>query len=410
MSLEWFPFKFKAFLIDTMPLNTEGKGAYLLLMLRYYDQGKPLPDDDTQLAAICGLPMDVWSRYRPALVQYFQIESGLWRHTFIDDELATARDKMEQKKAAGKASAAARKRNGRSTGAAAAVQTSDRTAVGTFAATDVATGVGTIVEADFGPSRPKKAVEAGQPTPEHQSGNESSTNVPTVVATDVRTSVLHTLHKNTVEEEGANAPSPAGLDLIGSLIDPAFQPKREVLAEAINADGVTGEELAAWLDDWRDRCETAGTRSTDWHAAWGREYHRRMIERAKAKPKPRVSVSKRRLEKIPDGWVPGESHHKIADGRGLNIIACLESFSDYLLNKRPDWKDIDAAFRNWLKSPHRTEFKRNGQAPQRRAPAPGGSILDAGARFEQRLDAAAGRAPAQDQPDGDAVVLGLPED
>jgi hypothetical protein len=211
--------------------------------------------------------------------------------------------------------------------------------------------------------------------------------------------------------EGANAPSPAGLDLIGSLIDPAFQPKREVLAEAINADGVTGEELAAWLDDWRDRCETAGTRSTDWHAAWGREYHRRMIERAKAKPKPRVSVSRRRLEKIPDGWNPNDGHAKLAGERGLDLIACIESFSDYILNKRPDWKDADAAFRQWLKSPHRTEFKRNGQAqPQRRAPAPGGSILDAGARFEQRLNAATGRAPAQDQPDGDAAVLGLSEE
>jgi hypothetical protein len=235
-----------------------------------------------------------------------------------------------------------------------------------------------------------------------------STNGMTIGSTDGSTH--YTIEQD--RREGANAPSP-GIGLsVGSLIDPEFMPASEVIGDAIRIDGIRPDELSAWLDDWKQRCLTAGTRLSDWHSAWAREYDRRMKERAKAKPKPRIAVSKKRLEKIPDGWQPGESHHKIASERGLDMAGCLESFADYLVNKRPDWKDADAAFRNWLKSPHRTEFKSNGKAqPQRRAPAPGSnSILDAAARFEQRLDAATGGSAALDQQDGETAVLGIPEE
>ena len=198
--------------------------------------------------------------------------------------------------------------------------------------------------------------------------------------------------------------------MIGSLIDLAFRPSAEAVNTALN-EGVSSTELAGWLDDWKQRCIDAGTRSTDWQAAWAREYDRRAKERARARPKPKVSVSKKRLDKLPNGWNANDGHAKIAAERNLDLVACIESFSDYILNKRPDWKDADAAFRNWLKSPHRTEFKRNGQATQRRAPAPGGgnSILDAFDRLDGHIARASG-ATAQDHEDGQATVLSLPEE
>lgn len=43
MSLPWFPFNGKDFITDTLRLTTEAKGAYLMLMLDYYEQEAPPP-------------------------------------------------------------------------------------------------------------------------------------------------------------------------------------------------------------------------------------------------------------------------------------------------------------------------------------------------------------------------------
>ena len=52
MSLPWFAFNIKDYLSDTMRLTTEAHGAYLLLILDYYESEGPSPDDDFILAAI----------------------------------------------------------------------------------------------------------------------------------------------------------------------------------------------------------------------------------------------------------------------------------------------------------------------------------------------------------------------
>lgn len=417
MSLEWFPFAPKPFISDTLRLNTEAKGAYLMLMLDYYDQERPAPDDDEVLASITGLPIETWRRHRRVIEPLFDVRDGLWHHIKCAAVLADQHARVKKLTDASQAGVEARKRN--RTGGRTAGKTDGRTAGTTNGSTGGHTDGATVVEADFGPSRP--SVEPAvpptvQPTVQPMVKNTSEpTNGTTDGVTDgVTNGSTDGATHYTIEQdkrEGANAPSPAGEVLIGSLIDPNFTPNSEAVASALNVDGISADELSAWLDDWKGRCMEAGTRLDDWRAAWGREYHRRMIERAAKKPKPRVSVSKKRLEKIPEGWAPGPTHHKIADERGLNIIACLESFSDYLVNKRPDWKDADAAFRQWLKSPHRSEFRRNGQAqPTRRAPAPGGSsIVDAFDRIDARIDAAAGGAAADDQQDGQAAVHRLPQ-
>lgn len=410
MSLDWFEFHPKSFLTDTMRLNTEAKGAYLLLLLDYYEKEGPAPDDDDVLAAITGLQLETWQRHRKVIQTLFQIDSGLWRHMTCESVIADAKARIARQSSAGKKAARVRWNNSKTIDG-----TATRIRDGMRTASETDTGRNATAEANFGPSVPI----ASEPDTNRTADRiETAPNMP--IASEAQCDshaerYAIEMHSNSNKErrEGANAPSLASEVSIGSLIDPAFMPLPAACEQA-RSDGVI-REMAGWLDEWKARCEAEGTRVTNWHEAWDREYHRRMQERAKARPKPKVSVSKKqRLTKLPDDWKPNETHDRIASERNLALGLCVESFSDYILTKQPDWRDADAAFRNWLKSPHRTEFKRNGQAPQRRAPAPttGGSILDAGARFEQRLSALASGAgaPGEDQPDGDAAVLSVSEE
>lgn len=415
MSLEWFEFHPKSFLTDTMRLNTEAKGAYLLLLLDYYEKEGPAPDDDDVLAAIAGLPLDVWQRHRKVIQPLFNVDGGLWHHATCANVIADAKARMARQSEAGKT--AARKRWNKD-----ADRNADRSAIGNTnrmrvavrPASETDTDRNATVGGDFGPSvtAPSHNDAVGSTTvPNNADRMPIASETQSDPHAERNASGMHTSHITGIRE-GANAPSPAPEVFIGSLLHPDFRPASEVISAAINVDGIPSVELAGWIDEWKARCDEAGTRVVDWHAAWAREYDRRMKERAKSKPKPRVSVSKRvRLTKIPDNWEPNERHHELADDRKLDIALCVESFADHITNKRPDWSDADAAFRNWLKSPHRTEFKR-GQAPtsQRRAPAPGGgSILDAFDRLDATL-AGAGGAATQDQPHGQALVHRVPEE
>jgi uncharacterized protein YdaU (DUF1376 family) len=108
------PFYIGDYLRDTSRLTTEGHGAYLLMIFDYWVSGKPLPDDDHQLAAVARLAVPRWKALRPTLAQFFQVGDGVWRHKRIDAELETASGNLEKRHAAGKEGAAARwgNRNG----------------------------------------------------------------------------------------------------------------------------------------------------------------------------------------------------------------------------------------------------------------------------------------------------------
>lgn len=85
MSLPWFQFNREKYISDTLSLDTEGHGAYLLLMLDYYSTEAPLLDNDRLLATTVRLPMDRWLELRPILGRFFRIEDGLWHHDYIAD-------------------------------------------------------------------------------------------------------------------------------------------------------------------------------------------------------------------------------------------------------------------------------------------------------------------------------------
>lgn len=104
----WMPFYIGDYLRDTSRLTTCGHGAYILLIIDYWATGKPLPDDDRQLAAITRSTLGEWKKLRLILAQFFIVADGVWRHKRIDAELAKATEIVEKRSSAGKASAAAR--------------------------------------------------------------------------------------------------------------------------------------------------------------------------------------------------------------------------------------------------------------------------------------------------------------
>ena len=85
------PFYVGDYLADTLHLTTEQHGAYLLLIMHYWQHGG-LPDDDDQLRRIAGIKDDKsmterrqWRSICLAIAPFFQ-QPG-WRHKRIDEEL-----------------------------------------------------------------------------------------------------------------------------------------------------------------------------------------------------------------------------------------------------------------------------------------------------------------------------------
>src|SRR5688572_1358267 len=62
----WMPLYIADFHADTTHLNAAETGAYLLLIMHYWQRGK-LPTDEGQLARIARLSRRDWGRYRATL-------------------------------------------------------------------------------------------------------------------------------------------------------------------------------------------------------------------------------------------------------------------------------------------------------------------------------------------------------
>ncbi|QLL11725.1 YdaU family protein [Pseudomonas chlororaphis] len=94
------------YLADTMHLNTEEHGAYLLLIFNYWQTGKPIPV--SRLARIARLSDERWTVVERSLNEFFNERSGEWVHDRIERDLQAVHATQTQRSAAGKASAEAR--------------------------------------------------------------------------------------------------------------------------------------------------------------------------------------------------------------------------------------------------------------------------------------------------------------
>jgi uncharacterized protein YdaU (DUF1376 family) len=103
-ALPYMPLYVADYLADAAHLTTTQHGAYLLLIMNYWQRGCPLPDDDRRLASIARLGLREWKRNRPALEEFFTLTHGAWVHSRIDHELARVSAKSLKSKKAAQAS------------------------------------------------------------------------------------------------------------------------------------------------------------------------------------------------------------------------------------------------------------------------------------------------------------------
>lgn len=93
------------YLSDTQHLTAAEHGAYMLLIMAYWQRGKALPGDCDRLALIARMTPAEWAKSEPTLREFFIAEDGEWKHSRIETELARVRDKSA------KASASAKRRH-----------------------------------------------------------------------------------------------------------------------------------------------------------------------------------------------------------------------------------------------------------------------------------------------------------
>ena len=98
------PFYVADYLADTTHLSTVEHGAYLLLIMNYW-QHKGLPGEPGRMARICRMSQAEWLEIAETLAELF---GPGWTHKRIDDELARSDTLIARRKAAGKAGADAR--------------------------------------------------------------------------------------------------------------------------------------------------------------------------------------------------------------------------------------------------------------------------------------------------------------
>lgn len=272
MALPWFPFNISKYVTDTMTLDTEGHGAYLLLMLHYYATEQPIPDNDRKLAGICKLPVDRWKDLRPMLEGFFVIADGVWTHDHIRDVIRDGHvmhdAKVNRTKAATEAAAA--KRN-----ATAASRT---------------------------PSRP--------PLRTKQSVTESvASAVVEFVSESVKTTVTETQEQEQIDIGGGGTRATFA-DIEDSLPVNLDSPDVEIgipIHLWSPPDGMVKPEHGDFFARWLAHHVSEGTFSPDWPAAWDRALAKAMAAPPpKRKAAPRVETNKR-PEAIPGTKITPEA-------------------------------------------------------------------------------------------------------
>jgi uncharacterized protein YdaU (DUF1376 family) len=104
MSHAWMPLYVADYLADTTSLSTAEHGAYMLLIMHYWQHGG-LPGASQKMARICRMTQEEWLEIRDDIAALFGPD---WTHKRIDEELRKADELTSKRSAAGKAAADAR--------------------------------------------------------------------------------------------------------------------------------------------------------------------------------------------------------------------------------------------------------------------------------------------------------------
>lgn len=92
----WMPLHITDYLADTGHLNAAEHGAYLMLIMHYWQNGS-LPADERLLARLARMSKAEWAESRDVLAMLFGSD---WTHKRIDAELTKADEIIEKRRAA----------------------------------------------------------------------------------------------------------------------------------------------------------------------------------------------------------------------------------------------------------------------------------------------------------------------
>lgn len=104
-AIPYMPLYVADYMSDAAHLSTIEHGAYLLLIMTYWQRGEALPADDKKLARICRLGPREWGRVKGVLSEFFQVDCSTWSHKRIEFELQNVRAKSLKKRNGGLARA-----------------------------------------------------------------------------------------------------------------------------------------------------------------------------------------------------------------------------------------------------------------------------------------------------------------
>lgn len=366
MGLPWFGLNIKDFIANTTRLNTEAKGAYLMLLLDYYEQEEGPPDDDEVLATITGLSIATWQRHAKVIRPLFSVVNGRLYQQRTVEEIAKGHARHSSSMKGVEAAAAARAAR-----------------KGLPPPPDTKK-----TREDHRPSSSEDDhQESSRSTHKHKHSIEKKEGAPDVAPARAPESEAEE-KKEALQEEGL---LPADFAIPGSKII------------TYQSDGYVAREIAEVLDSFKRYHEAAGTFSPDWQGSWDKWWERKKPALV-VKAKPRIEVTKKIAKPIPPDWTPNAGHHELALDLGLKCREVEDIFRDYCASSGKKYIDHDAAFRGFLRNqPNFNRGKPNGKAP-----GPDRSIVNAAVRRDADLDREIAALEAG-QPDGGDPVLGVPE-
>lgn len=97
-AIPYMPLYVADYLADTSHLGALENGAYLLLLMNYWQRGEPLPASDKHLAVICRMSLEQWKAIKPEIMPFFEEADGKWNHKRVDAELQRFAEKSEKAK------------------------------------------------------------------------------------------------------------------------------------------------------------------------------------------------------------------------------------------------------------------------------------------------------------------------
>ncbi len=97
----FMPFYTGDWLRSTGHLKAAEHGAYLLLVLHYWDTQKPLTSNDEDLRRIARMTRREWNESRERVLSFFELIDGKYRHKRVEKELTTALAKYKARQESG---------------------------------------------------------------------------------------------------------------------------------------------------------------------------------------------------------------------------------------------------------------------------------------------------------------------